>query len=746
MFKIHSLPRREFRRGPPKFVVIDFEAYSEAGFIWNEKKQKWLPLAPKKKGIQAVGTAAYCQHPSTEVLILCYKFDGDSSVSAWIAGQPPPTDLLDYIKSGGLVVAAFSFFEFELWLEVCHARLGWPHLPVEQTSDVLAKARAYGVSGKLDQVTKYLQVGEYKDSAGKDLINKYSIPRNPTKSNPARRLMAEPLGWFKLNELGLLTPEQQSILQGFINFVEYCKQDVAATAAIVLPDLIPAERQTFIIDQKINARGVHTDTLTVDACQKIIEETEQLYNREARELTNGTIETVNQLEKLRKWLNAIPGAPQLPNMQETTINDFLEKTSLPPVYRRLLEIRHLLGSAAVKKIRAMKFQRCSDNRLRGVYSYWGAFTGRFAGREVQTQNLKVKGPKCNTCPKCNLYFTAKHANCPLCSTLANKASWGVSAVESAINVLRSGDRLTVEYIWGDSFEVIGGCIRSMFIAAPGKQLVCADYSAIESMVLAWLSGEIWKQEVFLSHRKIYEMTASKISGVPFETIIKYKEETGGHHPIRKLGKVGDLASGFKGWVNAWLNFNADEFLSVSEIKESILKWRKASPMTVKFWGEILAAAIKAVSEPKTWTSYRLIKFYYDPGQDVLFCRLPSGRDLCYHEPKLQPGTTWDGNPCIEITFLSRAGKSSGRTTLYDGLLTENIVQAVARDFFTHVMPYCEAAGYYIVLHTHDEITAEVPLGFGSIKDFESLMNIRPPWAPEWPLLAAGGWMGLRFRK
>jgi DNA polymerase len=308
---------------------------------------------------------------------------------------------------------------------------------------------------------------------------------------------------------------------------------------------------------------------------------------------------------------------------------------------------------------------------------------------------------------------------------------------------------------------VSGCLRGLFAAAPGWDLICSDFSAIEAVVLAELAGEEWRQEVFRTHGKIYEMSASKITGIPFEDFAKYKKETGQHHPMRKkVGKVAELASGYGGGLGAWKAFGADEFMTDDEIRDNVKAWREASPAVKAFWYGLQDAAFMAVQNPGHCYSYQAPRtahgqppaIIYGVKDDILYCRLPSGRNLTYHAPRLEPDTDYYGRPTLRLTYMGwNSDYKKGpigwtRLDTWGGKLTENVVQAVSRDLLAFAMPPLERAGYPIVLHVHDEIVSEIPAGSGDVAEFEKIMSTVPAWAEGWPVKAAGGWRGKRYRK
>jgi DNA polymerase len=351
--------------------------------------------------------------------------------------------------------------------------------------------------------------------------------------------------------------------------------------------------------------------------------------------------------------------------------------------------------------------------------------------------------------------------CPDCLSFVRvEQEWGQAAIEQSIELIRTETLECLEYYHSDSLKIMAGCLRSLFIAKPRHELICSDYSAIEAVVLAALAGERWRLDVFKTHGKIYELSASKISGVPFEEFEQHRIKTGNHHPLRKkLGKVAELASGYSGWIGAWKQFGAGEFYTDDEIKESILRWRAESPAIVNFWGGqsrnrnkeffgLEGAAISAILNPGY--EYRYLSISYQVLESVLYCRLPSGRFIVYHQPRLIPSTRRPG----EYTIVFKGANSNPKMgkigwvdlETYGGKLTENVVQAVARDILANAIINLEDAGYPVVLHVHDEIIAEVPRDTKSLEEFEQIMSKMPDWAHDWPVKAQGGWRGERYRK
>jgi DNA polymerase len=519
----------------------------------------------------------------------------------------------------------------------------------------------------------------------------------------------------------------------------------------MLPDLKPDELELWLLDQQINTRGVYIDPEGLSNCVEIVRQAREQYTAELKALVNIPDITIDKLEQLKGWMAARGFVTA--SLDADHIAAALKRTDLPPDVYRVLQLRDTLGSASVKKTAAIARTVSSDGRLRDLFVFNGARqTGRWAGMGAQPQNLPNSGPAVCKCSGCDTIRWAGLSTCLNCfSTESTEAEWGIEAVEVALEAIASRDLATVEALWGDATATVAGCLRGLFSAAPGHDLICSDYSAIEAVVLAELAGETWRQEVFRTHGKIYEMSAAKITGIPFEEFTRYKDETGNHHPMRKkVGKVAELASGYQGGLGAWKQFGAGDFMTDDEIKQNVKAWREASPSVVKFWYGLQDAATYAIQSPGQCYEYRGIT--YGVRDDVLYCRLLSGRTLTYHKPRLHPDKTPWGKDVLKITFMGwNSDGTKGpigwmRRETYGGKLCENVVQATANDIMRHVMPPLERVDYPIVLHVHDEIISEVAQGRGSIEEFEKIMATLPGWCAHWPIKAAGGWRGRRYRK
>ena len=732
---------------------MDFETYSEAGYIFRDGKWK-SATGGAKSGISAVGALQYSLHPSTEILSLAYDLKDGRGVQLWVPPAPYPADLFVHIMQGGLIESWNCAFEHHIWNNVGHARLGWPKLDYRQQRDVMANARAFCLPGSLEKAGAVLNPSQQKDPEGKRLLKKFSTPRQPTKNNPATRIFPQddPIDAAKL--------------------YLYNIQDVVAEDALseMIPPLNPEELEFWINTQGCNYRGVGVRKKEVEDCINILEQAYAKYNSELCDLTQGVVTEASKVAQLLAWCDT--QGVKMGSLDDAAITTALSQP-IPPHVKRVLEIRQAIGSAGVKKVYTMQRMATPEGRLCDLFVYHGARTGRDTGADVQPQNLVKAGPKIKWCSGCEKPMGKHHKDtCPHCAgSLAllsyerDGGSWTWEAVDHALEAMATHSLDYVEHIFGDAVLTISGCIRGLLVAGEGKDLICSDYSAIEAVVLAALAGEQWRLDTFHAKEDIYLRSASAITGTPFEEYIRYAKETGSKHPDRqKIGKVAELALGYAGWVNAWRNFDKSPTYTDEQVKQLIKDWRAASPAVVEFWGGqsrskpweegvfapygVEGMVVKAILNPNTRYEYGIIGA--SVSNDILYLHLPSGRNLVYHKPRLSPSSKNQG-----LFDISYEGYNSNpqmgpigwvRLNTYAGRLVENIVQAVSRDIMRDAVNNLEKAGYPVVLRVHDEIVSEVPEGYGSIEEFEAIMATLPKWAEGWPVRASGGWRGKRYRK
>lgn len=748
----------------------DFETYSEAGMVYREEKARWGQpdgATGTGKGLTLTGSARYSEHPSTQVLTFAYDLKDGRGSRVWVPGLPNPVDLFEHLASGGLFEAWNVGFERNIWWNVCRKRYGWPEWPLSQMRCAMAKSRAHGLPGKLDIAGEVTGVQIQKDKDGKRLLDKFSVPRNPTKTDPRMRitLQDDPADGMRL--------------------VGYNVTDIEAEAGVSAecPDLEGDELAFWQADQAINSRGVHIDRAGVENCIAIVDQAHLQYNAELNALTGGEVRAASELSKLKAWLHA-QGCHmdemdddaitlELERMGESVQDGTSDPSEIAPAYRAL-EIRQAIGSASVKKVRAMAMQVCADDRLRDLFSYHAARTGRPTGNGPQPTNLPKAGPTVFRCA------CGRHSNpreiCAWCGVPrppgTKDVEWCIEAAEDALVTIESRDLAEVERVFGDAMLSVSGCLRALFDAAPGKELIASDFTAIEAVVLAALAGETWRLDVFRAGTDIYLESISRSTGTPLAELVAFKKERGMHHPFRQSGKVTELALGFAGWIGAMKAMYGQLGIEMTKddvgLKADILAWRNASPAIVEFWGGqsrdfgrrpgmfgLEGAAVSAVQNPGNWYAATRLDgsdsgVAYGMRRDVLYCRLPSGRHLAYHRPRLAyAAQAWRG---LALTFEGyntnqKKGKPGWmKMDLYGGLLCENVVQATARDIQRAAILNLERAGYPVVLHVYDEDVVEVPIGFGSVEEVERLMTTLPDWCADWPIKAAGGWRGRRYRK
>lgn len=736
---------------------IDFETYSEAGFIFNPETRKWSgPPNSKFKGLPAVGIAAYAEHPSTEVLCCAYDLHDGKGRRLWKPGDnvidlnghtiDMPQDLYVHVFNGELIEAWSVSFERWIWEKVCVVKYGWPEVFNHQWRCAMAKSRAHALPGSLEKCGNVLDITAKKDKDGVRLLNKFSMPRNPTINDPRTRIKPEE------------DPEDAEKLYA------YCRRDIESESEIssILPSLPDFELAFWQADQEINHRGAQVDVVAVKRCIQILDQAYIKYNDRINKITDGKVTSVTQLPKMLKWVQS--QGVNASSLDKQNLINLLADDTLPFDVREVLKIRQLLGGSSVKKVYALLNQSTQSGRIHDLFVYHSARTGRAAGSGPQPQNLPNSGPMVRFCNSCARHYNLSSSDCPWCgSNFHIMIEWGRGAAHDAFETLKSGSLEVLEYYWGSSMDIIAGCLRGMFIAAPGHDLVCSDYSAIEAVVLAALSGEEWRMDVFRTHGMIYEMSAAKIKNITLEELLAHEDRA----KLRKMGKIADLASGYGGWVNAWKNFGADNYFEDDfAIKDAVIAWQKANPNIVEFWGGqkrrwkkeyfgIEGAAIQAVLSPGTEYAYRGIT--YVVMDDVLYCRLLSGRNLTYHKPRLRASDRayfedtytlsyegWNTNPLSGASGWCRMDTRGAK-------LVENIVQATARDILAHAIVLLEKSNYPVVLHVHDEIVAEIENNFGSVEEFERIMSSMPTWAVDdlgrpWPIVAKGGWRGDRYGK
>jgi len=652
-------------------VHVDFETFSECD-------------------LRSAGAYAYAAHPSTDILCMAWAI-GDEEVNLWLPGEPFPFDLIG-LGVAARLVAWNAPFERLIWRHVGQRRYRFPAVADEQWWCAAAQAAQMALPRDLDGAAAALGGAQQKDATGRRIMLQLSQPRKPTLNDPRTRWTPE------------MAPEKFGILY------DYCRQDVRAERGIGerLYAISDSERRMFLLDQKINDRGVRIDRPLILAAKRIVEQTLGELDLELRQVTDGAVQATTQVAALTRWVN--DQGVLCDSLASHAIEALLARPGLPWSVEKALLIRQEAAKSSTAKLDAMLTAAGADDRIRGSLLYYGAArTGRWAGRLHQPQNFP-RGDEAI-----------------------------LEDVDGAVAAIATGNAGYVRAVYGSPMTVVSTCLRPMMIAAEGRDLMACDFANIEGRVLAWLAGEEWKLQAFREYDAgagpdLYKLTYSRSFGVPVAAVTK---------PQRQVGKVQELACGYQGWVGAFLTFAKLYRMQVDDAEAARLAgaWRDAHPGVRSLWGNLNDAAFKAVARPGTKHAVGPVAYLCQG--DFLWCRLPSGRVLAYCRPTIEKNDR--GEDAVHFwgtdSYTKRWCKQSG----YGGLWTENIVQAISRDLLAEAMLRLEEAGYPLVLTVHDELVAEVPHGFGSVAAMEAIAAELPPWARGLPVTAAG-WRGRRYQK
>lgn len=645
--------------------------------------------------LKKTGVYVYAVDKTTDVHCAAYCFD-DGPIELWVPGEPCPPAIAEHVEAGGELWAHNAAFERIMWWSILTPRYGWPRPTREQFRCTMTMAYAMALPGSLENIPGALGLDIRKDMEGHRIMMQLAKPRKK-----------DPLVWW----------EDPAKLQ---RLYDYCKTDVATERTIAkrLLRLTDTELALWHLDQKINDRGVYVDESLCAQAKLVVAQTAERLDREMSQVTGFEITGCTNVNQITTWLRK--KGVDVDSIAKDRLEALLNRDDLAPDVRRVIELRREAAKASVAKIDALLRGRNSDGRARGLLQYHAAGTGRWGGRRFQPQNLKRP----------------------------EKAHEKI--IPDLVDAVMTGDARWVETLYGPPLTVVGDCTRSMVTAAPGHELVVADYSNIEGRVTAWLAGESWKVQAFRDFDNgvgpdLYLLAYSKSFGVSIEAA----------KPHRQIGKVMELALGYQGGVGAFQKMAVAYGVKVDDVQADVLKnrWREAHPNVRNLWYEMEDAARRAIESPGQVTSAADGRIRYKVKGGCMFMALPSGRCLCYVHPRLEwkemPWTDESGKPARKLSIAYEGVDSTtgkwGRQFTYGGSLVENAVQAIARDVLAMALPKVEAAGYPVVLHVHDEIVSEVKAGFGSVEEFVALMTDLPPWAAGCPI-AAAGWRGRRYKK
>jgi DNA polymerase len=703
------------------------------------------------------GAYIYAQHPSTDALLASYSLGNDGPIRRWRRGELCPPEIRAHVAAGGTITAHNAAFERLIWWHVMVPRHGWPRPALEQFRCTAVTAAAMSLPRSLDRLGDAMNLAVQKDKRGRQLIKAHSLPQG-----------------FDADGAPIWNDDPA----GLAAFHDYCDDDVR-TETEADRRLIPLsadEQDAYALNERINDRGIRVDVASARAALAIVEKAKHRVNAELTRVTEGYVTAVTQAAALKRWIEA--QGVVMPSMDKDDVEEFLhEVDDLPDRVRRALELRQEGAKPSVEKIAAMLDRVSPDGRARGVYLHHGAGqTGRFSSRGIQAHNM----------PKYRKEF----------ETLFEK---GLLRLDVLFQTIRLAAPEALELLYGPTLgrplHLLSDAVRSFLWAAPGHEFINADYTSIEGVMAAWFADEEWKLQAFRdllagTGPGMYELFAARgIYGIPVEQVTKSQ---------RAVGKVGELSMGYQGGVGAlsrmaranklklhtiyepvWESADETRRLAAEKRFEERLKandatasklgregwiaaelvklgWRAAHPAIVTAWSALEEAAVAAVQTPGTTASALRGRVSYIVAHGFLWCRLPSGRCLAYGNPryeeveapwadKTKPKAERERKLSITAMGVDAQSERWTRFPLYGGALFNNVVQGSARDVLVHGMRNAEAAGYPIVLHTHDECMAELPVGEGGVAEFEALLGRLPTWLAGAPIRASG-WRGKRYRK
>lgn len=624
------------------------------------------------------GLYKYVQSPDFQILLFAYSVDGfPVNVVDLLSGEKIPEGIMNALRDPVVLKHAYNAaFEWYCLNTICDS-------PISGWRCTMLHGLYCGYPAGLDAAGKALGLPQdkKKSMAGKALIKLFCTPTKPSKNNGMR-----------MRTLPQHEPEKWNL------FREYNRQDVVAEMEIerrLSRFLVPADIQKqWEDDQLRNAFGVAVDEKLIEGALAVDSEITAELKKRAVEITG--LDNPNSLSQLKPWLESGIGR-ELPNLQKETVAELMETEDDPKVIE-VLKIRQEMSRTSVKKYQAMSSAVCDDGRIRGLMQFYGANrTGRWAGRLVQVQNLTK-----------------------------NKTE----LLDIARDLVKKADTDTLKIIFGNVPDLLSQLIRTCFIASPRNKIISTDFSAIEARVLAWLAGEEWRIENFKAGGDIYCASASQMFGVPVE-----KNGVNGH--LRQKGKIAELALGYQGGVGALKQMGALKMgISEEELPGLVAAWRQTNSSIVGFWRDIERAAVSTVRGTPQQLNGIIFKreFDYENDQDFLTIQLPSGRKLYYVKPFLS--TNQWGAESIHYHGLNQTTKKWEEQDTYGGKLTENVVQAIARDCLAEALDNLKAAGYQVVFTVHDEAILDVPRHV-TVDEICRVMARPISWAPGLELPADG---------
>jgi DNA polymerase len=728
-------------------LFIDFESRS--------------PVDLKKEGLMR-----YARHPLTEAMMMAFAFD-DEPVGLWhereMRNSKARDGVLYHVQAGRLVVAHNAQFELAIWNFIMAKRYGWPILKPEQVRCTMAACYAMALPGALEDAGHALGLQIRKDAEGRALMLKMCKPKRIVTDTPDWQPGVDEVG---VRADGLIYVYHDSpALRARLG--SYCDTDVAVERDIykrVLP-LTAQEQRLWTLDQYINLRGIPVDMVSLEAALIVADTEKDRLNEEMSAATGGAVKSTTALPALKEWAADYGVMPD--SLSKAEINELLGEEWLPDEVEAALKIRQAAGRfTSISKLKAIKLRGIAS-RVAYCFQYHAATTGRWAGRGMQPHNFTRDLP-------------LPHQVEEVMRLLVAAAAGNPDAIE------------WLDMAFGEPSQMISKCLRGFMHASPGNIFLGGDFKSVEGRGIAWLAGEEWKLEAYReidrdpSLPDMYKRTYGAAFGVEPTKVTKDQ---------RQEGKVQDLAFGYQGGVGAYRTMGktygirvvsseklaekyrkrGEKVITEARADEQKVAWRESNPHIVQYWYALERAAIAAVREPGT------ITYAGAKGREVAFrkrgsflwCRLPSGRALCYPYPEIHLGAfgrdmltfkgvpdaitwaaynTWllegrekgEENPTSVVYDPSNC-KQWARLSTYGGKLAENVTQAICRDILAEAMLRVEAAGFKIVIHVHDEIVVEGVYTEEDLKRFEQIMTIVPVWAIGFPI-AADCWRSPRYIK
>ncbi|MBR2638780.1 MAG: DNA polymerase [Bacteroidaceae bacterium] len=629
--------------------------------------------------LPSCGVYKYVEAPDFTILLFAYSVDGGPVTCCDFAqGEQLPGRILAVLQDPAVVKTAFNA-AFE---RICISKyFGWPLMDPAQWRCTMVRAARVGLPLSLGQCGEVLRLAEGKMKEGAVLIRYFSCPTKKKDGTIIRHLPSD-------------APDRWEV------FKDYCIRDVEVEQAILKAvrrlDPAPFDEVLYSVDQLINDRGVMIDRQLVDNAARFDDEYKAQLLKEAQELTG--MENPNSPAQIKEYLQKVTGQA-FQSLTKKSLDDIEESLEYWPNARKVLALRREMGKTSNKKYNAMQACVCADGRIHGLLQFCGAArTGRWAGRLVQVQNL----------PQNHL-----------------------RDLDYARQLVKAGDLDDFQLNYANPTQVLSELIRTAFIAKPGCTFHVCDFSAIEARVIAWLAGEQWVLDVFRGGGDIYCATAGQM----FNCTV---EKHGQNSELRQKGKIAVLALGYGGGVAALEAMGGSRMgLSEKEEKDIMQRWRQANPKIVKFWTTIEQAAVRAIKTGEATTIHRGIVVAFRWG--MLLITLPSGRTICYPRAKIgiERNDGWRGDhEIIEYEGMNQVTKKWERIRTYGGKLTENVVQAIARDILGHIILRAHDSGLNIVFHIHDEIVVEAEPG-QTLQDVEDIFSEPIEWCRDLPLKGSG---------